>query len=1506
MPTKIAIQNALKQITSQSSFFSVLLDQTLGWPVSNAEKVEDISYSWSAEELNAAELERKLIDGIVWQIQPLEHNQPWGIFVLEFKNAKLFTAGRGTASVLRKILRGLVSSRRKQAGLPSWKREHLLFICTLGWTEFRFAYFRSKADDPRSSRLTTFGWEPESSNRTVCEFNLPALVWPEDPTKTDEWVTDWARAFDKDRLTNDFFKRFDQALDLIKSDLRDFQNLKPDDAYTQAQLLLERLIFLYFLQNRGWLKQDNHYLPKALKEHSKQPESFSFYASFLEKVFWSLSTPPLASGDRDHGLPFLNGGLFDDDEFDPSERRKKTSPPLRIRNSTFEKVFRDLLEAFNFTVTEDTPLNQEVAVDPEMLGKVFESIVLQAEDADPDATAPDKRKATGSYYTPRIVVHFICQEVLYQYLKNHLSGEDWGPLLRSLLAIDSSDGIDETERESLKKMIKPGQAAEALKLVIPLRCCDPAIGSGAFPVGLLHELVNLRRVLQTVANGFVDPVRKDGSVWLQKTKQEIVQSCLFGVDIQQQAIEICRLRLWLSLVVDYDLGIDPFNADKAEFNRAIEGISQLPNLEMNFHRGDSLHDHISGVPIVIMPEKASHYASDFEKIAELGEQLHQAKRSERKRKLRLQILERRLELSCRILGEEIRYLDRDESALETLFHDETDSTSQKRKRISHEKSRLQDALRRIEKDRKDLEKLSLKEFDGQFYVKLRKLEGADFDSPFNFSWYIDFPGIFGQGNGSNRGFDIIVGNPPFVTARNPIKRELWRERWPRVCHKTYQLLCPFFELSFGLLRPNGELGFIVSNAFAKREFGAPLVEVFFPTVELQKVIDCSGLLFPGHGTPTCFIWGANRSPNDESRVRVAAILPGGGDLRTAPEDSPLWHSLSEHHDDPGFSDARVVVADRPRSELAVWPWRLDSSTAPTMEIVDHAGNRLSAFVRSFGSMFDTHKDDVFFISGDSARRHHIEVDGLASVIIGDQIRNWSLLGHSFVLKPYDEKWKLRAEDNKSPLFQYLQNFRSELGGRATFGGKTYKDAGEPWFRFHQMSIEKITAANCIVYPEISTHAHFKSQARGMLFTQTAPVLRLANDSPKCEALISAVANSSTALFWLKQVAFNKGAGKQQERDRFEFAAGKLRDLPVPNSVADGLRGEPDSVSKKLIGFAQACSALGEALSGISIRKLFESETEAYQEWNQSLPGYVSPNAEITTPFADCNSLRETYARLKGVREKLRGEMIAYQEEMDWLSYSAYGLLPGDHAAVQTESESTVLTRDERPFSLYGKTQGDLLLAVESIPSKWTLRRKNLWKARLTVISSNEHIRRIEQPVYKRRWDEQWKVGNQWRFGSIAYAAEFVEAFEWWLMEKSEWWLENKKNGGPVEFDNWAQTMWKDARINAAWTVAAEEYAKLRDDKTLRGASEDSQSSSSPTIPATDFVGFKREFKRIVDTETVAEKIPFAIPYEELEKKLKRKIPGNVLKVRGKLNVPRERFHLRDKTQYLWAGQQFDE
>jgi hypothetical protein len=1504
------IESALGKCVDQPSFFRFLLNDALEWPVSDAQKIEDISFGWSAAELQAAGIERQLVEGPIWQIQPLEQGQPWGIFVLEFKHADALSPRRGMAGVLRRVLRGLVASRRKDPSRPSWKREHLLFICTHLWKHFRFAYFRSKTDDSRTARLKSFGWGPGTSNRTVCEFNLPRLVWPDDPAKTEQWAPQWAEAFDKEPLTNDFFKRFDNALDKIKDDLQEYQKLESAEAYTQAQLLLERLIFLYFLQNRGWLNQDRHYLPNKFREYESKPDAFSYYKEFLDKVFWTLSSAP-GSGGRLPGIPFLNGGLFDDDEFAQPADLRKTNPPLKVRNATFKYVFDELLEAFNFTVTEDTPLNQEVAVDPEMLGKVFESIVLHAEQADPDAVAPDKRKATGSYYTPRIVVHFICQEVLHQYLLNHLEGEGWGPRLRAILSVDASDGLDDQETELLKKTLSPTQAGQALKLVKPLRCCDPAVGSGAFPVGLLHELVNLRRVLETAANGYVDPAsaRGRGYAWLQETKEAILQNCLFGVDIQQQAIEICRLRLWLTLVVDYDLGLDPFTAEPSQFQRAIDGISQLPNLEMNFHRGDSLHDHVCGVPIVIVPEKASRYDDDFRAIAERGEKLHRAKKAEQKRKLRVEILGKRLDLSRRIVEEEIRLLARDDSALDKLFHDETESSAAKRKRIAQEKQRLEEALEKIEKDRRELEKLADRPFDSQFYVKLRKLEGADFNSPFNFAWYIDFPQIFAaQRNGVRGGFDIVVGNPPFVTARNPGKRQLWRERWPRVCHGKYHMLCPFLELSFGLLRNSGQLGFIISNAFAKREFGKPLVEDFLPTVDLQKIVDCSGLMFPGHGTPTCLIFGSATRPNSGRHVTVVGILPGGGDLQTPPEESELWRLISEHHDRPGFANNRICVSNRTRVELAAWPWTFDVGAEPTKVHIEERGtSRLRTLLAAdVGFMFIVGRNDVFMLPNHAARRLTFTQVPMKPLHVGDQVRDYELRSDLLLLFPYDGGLTLLTFGPRSSEHRYFSAFEDELSNRPTFGG-TFGDEGRAPYEFHQMPIERAKNPRSIALSQIATHAHFVYDPNGHAFNEKAPLVKLADSHGAIDHhLLSGVLNSSAALFWLKQVCFSKREAEEAEKDTYyEFQGNKVEQLPIPRKIAEALSGKNNSFAERLTELSQACWERGQRMPALALRKLFEKPGEAYHDWNSQLSGYVAPDSELGTPFDSTKTLHRAYEKAQSIRERLRAEMIALQEEMDWLVYAAYGLLREDHPAAQAETEPERLQREQRPFVLWAQAEGDYDRAVSLIPADWPATRRKLWEARLAAMGDNEHIRRIEQPVYKRRWDEQWKVGNQWRCGPVAYAAEFVEAFEWWLREKAEWWLEHKKNGGPVELDAWADALWRDSRVQAAWPVAAEQYAFLETEKAHERAEEHGEPAPPRVKSATDAASFRREFKRIIEDETIPAGFPFAVPYDELARKMKlKKVPKKLEDVRGKLNVPRERFHRHDDGTYSWAGLQF--
>jgi hypothetical protein len=1490
------IQQAINQVRDQQSFFNVLLAKTLEWPVAKTEQIEDIAYGWSQKDLNAAGLEKELVEGSIWQIQPAEQNQPWGIFVLEFKHEDSLSPRRGMAGVLRKVLRGLVMTRRKDPRDPSWKREHLLFICTYKWTHFRFAYFRTKSDEPRVARLATFGWTPDTSNRTVCEFNLPALTWPDDTSDAERWLETWAKAFDKEPLTRDFFRRFDKALDAIKADLESNMDLTSGAAYTESQLLLERLIFLYFLQNRGWLNRDRRYLLAAFHEHAAKPDQYSYYHNFLDKLFWTLATAR-GSAARLGGIPFLNGGLFDDDEFRQIPNRK-TNPPLKVRNHTMQYVFSELLEAFNFTVTEDTPLNQEVAVDPEMLGKVFESIVLHAEAADPDAIAPDKRKATGSYYTPRIVVHFICREAIYQYLLGHLPGKEWGPRLKALLNFEHNDGFDEEEKNLLKRTIAPDQARKVLDLIKPLKCCDPAVGSGAFPVGLMQELVNLRRLLETVLNGYRDPVVSQGSTWLHDTKAHIVENCLFGVDIQQQAIEICRLRLWLTLVVDYDLGLDPFSAEQRQFMEAIERMSQLPNLEMNFRRGDSLHDRISDVPVVILPDRASRHTTEFNAIAKLGADLHKAKKAERKKKLRLDILEKRLELSRKIIQEELQILRQRDSALDRLFGDE-ESDAEKRQRNRREIERLEQAVAKIETDEKSLEKLRQREADPRFYPTLRKLEGADFDSPFNFAWSIDFPSVFGR---ESRGFDIIVGNPPFVTARNRTKRELWAERWPRVCYKNYQLVAPFFDLSFNLLTGSGQLGFIVSNAFAKRDFGKPLIERFFPTVELQKVVDCSGLMFPGHGTPTCIIFG--RQPTGglarkDGTVRLSTILPGGGDLRTPPEESPLWQIIERHHDDSGYRDERIEVGDRSFKEMHTWPWRaIGDEMAPQMNVIPLQ----TLCAEPIGAQFITGKDEAFVVSGNYVRRRGIEISHLKAYGAGEDVRDWHARPTEYIVFPYDAELRPLVEPLPSGLDAHLRPYKAVLENCVISSSIKKKETNLQWFEFRRLARAKFRSRYNIVIPQIATHQHFIVVDHSIAFKEKAQAIALKPELPvELAFLLAAILNSSFFADVLKRECFSKRESNRPEKDTyFEFSGGKLATIGVPATIIEN---SPAATADALRQLSVRCHDLGSESRGLAFRNLFWRSAEAYEGWNSLLPAGRPRHPELPSPFDDSDELRPAVQGVIEKRQNILRLMIACQEEMDWRVYSVCGLLTPDHPAADGQLNPEAIDSEERPFRIWSRASANYERAVELLPKGWSSGRRRLWETRLAAIRDNEHVRRVEQSIYKRRWDEQWKVGNEWRCGEIAYAAEFVDAFEWWLKEKAEWWLENKKEGGPVDISEWAQALWKDERVQAAWPIAAEQYAFLDHEKVRQKAEDEGDPVPAPPKPATGISGFSRMFKQIIDEETVPTGFPFGTDYDQLAQSLRKAIPSQLKKVRGKLNVPRERFHL-DAGQYKWAGLQF--
>jgi len=350
------------------------------------------------------------------------------------------------------------------------------------------------------------------------------------------------KAFDVEAVTQEFFKEYRKTFEKVEG-LIDW-NTDKERKRLFTQKLFNRLMFIAFIQKKGWLKFQGSidYLSNLWEAYLKDDNTSNknFYKDRLSHLFFlGLNNPQeydianINNGgllkDLIGHVPYLNGGLFEQDEDDNDDK-------IIVSDDCIDSIIHNLFQRFAFTVTESTPLDVEVAVDPEMLGKVFEELVTG-------------RHESGSYYTPKPIVSFMCREALKGYLKTQVLGE----------ATDSiSEFVDDHHPDNIKN---PEAILEALRRV---KCCDLAAGSGAYILGMLHELLDLRKCL--FANKGLD------SNTVYQRKLDIIENNLYGVDIDIFAVNIARLRLWLSLAVEYQ-GDNP---------------PPLPNLKYKIEAGDSL------------------------------------------------------------------------------------------------------------------------------------------------------------------------------------------------------------------------------------------------------------------------------------------------------------------------------------------------------------------------------------------------------------------------------------------------------------------------------------------------------------------------------------------------------------------------------------------------------------------------------------------------------------------------------------------------------------------------------------------------------------------------------------------------------------------------------------------------------------------------------------------------------------------------------------------------------
>jgi hypothetical protein len=617
-------------------------------------------------------------------------------------------------------------------------------------------------------------------------------------------------AFDVEPVQAAFFRTFVEVYHRVADDISSESGME-NKAGELSQLLLDRLLFLYFIQKKGWLNKEPDYLYSRFRKHwNKNPQGDDFYIDVLLPLFHRLSGAKAAVSSSEL-IPFLNGGLFDDRK---SQSERIAEVRLNIPNATFKVIFDDLLERFNFTVTEDTPFDVEVAIDPEMLGKIFESLVLQLE-KEPDK---DLRKLTGSYYTPRPIVHFMCRQALRAYLLRQVMGTTTDGMqhqhtIDSLLSFPAPELLDEKEMADFHSLLSVDQARSLKQMILTCRICDPSVGSGAFLVGMLHDITTVVSKLDWLLHGkeYLQQANYEYNI-----KKQIIENCLYGVDLQEQAVRLCELRLWLSLVVDYQID------DSHPFASAIRDVPSLPNLSYRVLKGDSLVEHLFGQEIQL--ERMATDASTrslIESIQADKQAYFRESDSAEKRRLELKVIGKHVELAERLVIVKQESLVAHNLGLfgETL-HDR-----QLRELRESQESNLTELRAQIKKARMEVEALSRRVHGQSKPSESDRTRSYIFQSGgiASFIWRVDFAEAF---CGSD-GFDIVIGNPPYLSGKNTLQQlgrdyKTTLERLYRTAQGIYDLYVPFWELALRLIKPTGVATLIVPNKILVADYATSL------------------------------------------------------------------------------------------------------------------------------------------------------------------------------------------------------------------------------------------------------------------------------------------------------------------------------------------------------------------------------------------------------------------------------------------------------------------------------------------------------------------------------------------------------------------------------------------------------------------------------------------------------------------------------------------------------------
>jgi type I restriction-modification system DNA methylase subunit len=599
------------------------------------------------------------------------------------------------------------------------------------------------------------------------------------------------KTFSVDALSKEFFDEYHRHYDRIIAELSRQGNTGAV-FHDYVKKMMGRIVFLHFLQKKRWLNDDPEFLSKLF---FLSPYKQDFLDQELEPLFFGIfNTEPdkreqlfhqehwdlrwLAEWEK---LPYLNGGLFERDEVDKMK--------IKLPASLFEQLF-EFMASYNFTIDENDPDDADIGIDPEMLGKIFESLL-------------EDNKAKGAFYTPKEIVRYMCKESLIAYLETKVS-DNASEMLDTKQSIRTF-----VEHHELPEELEPYR--EVLDTALrDVKICDPAIGSGAFPMGLLNELWRCREAIENVPDELDLAYRAE-------LKKEIIENNIYGVDIERGAIDIARLRFWLSIVVD---------AEKPE---------PLPNFDYKFMQGNSLIESFEGHDLCHIMDK---------KIERNGKTYYQSKIGGKET----------VQVSMDFFSNDTRQNLR--IWLKRYF-----SLTNHKEKIEYRK-RINESVKSYIKQQG---------IGPSAESKLNTLDPSanqDF-----FLWHTWFKDIFDNG-----GFDIVIGNPPYIQlqANGGELADLYKECGFKTFTRMGDIYSLFYEQGYNILANSGHLCFITSNKWMRAGYGELTRQFFTGYTNPKIIVDLGGNIFENATVDTnILLFSKSKNMGETQGVTVDKETMGG-------------------------------------------------------------------------------------------------------------------------------------------------------------------------------------------------------------------------------------------------------------------------------------------------------------------------------------------------------------------------------------------------------------------------------------------------------------------------------------------------------------------------------------------------------------------------------------------------------------------------------------------------------